>query len=165
MPATQITIIGNLTDDPELKFTPSGQPVGSFTVASNERYRDNSGQWQDGATSFYRVNAWDKLAEHAAESLRRGHRVIVAGTLRQRTYEVQPSHPGDSGKRTVWEVRASDVGAALSGATVKVTKVRRDTAPLPEDPYATTAAAAVPSQASPADRANESRGYSDEPPF
>ena len=148
MPATTITIIGNLTADPELRFTPNGAPVATFTVASNERYRDDSGQWQDGPTSFHRVNAWRELAEHAAESLTKGTRVIVSGALRQRTYETEPKGNGDNGKRTVWEVRASEIGAALSYATAEVKKVKRDSVPLPDDPYA-----------------NGDHGYSDEPPF
>jgi single-strand DNA-binding protein len=157
MPATPITIIGNLTADPEIRFTGAGRPVASFTVASNERYRDDSGAWQDGVTSFHRVNAWNDLADHAAESLTKGARVIVAGTLRQRTYETDSKGPGDNGKRSVWEIRASEIGAALSYATVKVTKASRDTVPVPEDPYVTANAAAAPT--------NSARGYSDEPPF
>jgi single-strand DNA-binding protein len=148
MPATQITIIGNLTAEPELHFTPSGSPVVTFTVASNERYRDNSGEWQDGPVSFHRVNAWRTLAEHAAESLAKGTRVIVSGTLRQRAYETEPRGDGDTGKRSVWEIRAAEIGAALSYATAKVTKARHDSVPPPEDPYA-----------------DDNGGYSVEPPF
>jgi single-strand DNA-binding protein len=146
--STPITVIGNLTTDPELHFTGGGAPVATFTVACNERYRDDSGAWQDGPTSFHRINAWRELAEHAAESLTKGARVVVAGTLRQRTYEPKDKAPGDSGKRTVWEIRASEIGAALSYATVQVTKVRRDSVPLPDDPYA-----------------SDNGGYSDKPPF
>jgi single-strand DNA-binding protein len=93
---------------------------------------------------------WRDLAEHAAESLNKGTRVIVSGTLRQRSYETDPKGNGDNGKRTVWEIRATEIGAALSYATAKVTKAKRDSAPLPEDPYA---------------NANANNGYSDEPPF
>jgi single-strand DNA-binding protein len=136
MAGIQITVIGNLTDDPELRYTPAGVAVATFTVASNERYRDNGGQWQDGPTSFVRCNVWRDLADHAAESLAKGDRVIVSGILRQRSYEVEAKSPQDSGKRTVWEVAASEVGAALRYATVKVSKVRRDGVPVPEDPWA-----------------------------
>jgi single-strand DNA-binding protein len=153
MPATAVTVTGNLTDTPKITFTPAGVPVASFTVASNERYRDQSGTWQDGPSSFFRVNAWRDLGEHVAESLDKGDRVTVDGTIRQRTYEVEPKHPGDSGKRTVWEIHAREVGAALSYATVKVSRIRRDTVPVPEEPWAR--------EAPPASADN----FSDEPPF
>jgi len=131
MSAIQITVTGNLTADPELRFTPAGAPVAQFTVASNERYKDGSGQWADGPTSFVRCNAWRDLAEHCAESLTKGDRVIVTGILRQRDYEAK-----DGSKRTVWELAVSEAGAALRYATAKISKVRRDGAPLPEDPWA-----------------------------
>jgi single-strand DNA-binding protein len=150
MSAIDITITGNLTGDPELKFTDTGVPVASFTVASNERFKDRSGEWQDGPTSFVRCNAWRDLAEHLAESVRKGDRVMVAGTLRQRDYETKEGE-----KRTVWEVQAAEVGAALRYATVKISKVRRDHVPPPEDPWAKDA----PVPDAPA------AGYTDEPPF
>jgi single-strand DNA-binding protein len=131
MPATQITVTGNLTGDPNLMFTPSGAPVATFTVAVNERYRDSNSKWQDGATSFHRITAWRALAEHAAESLGKGDRVMVSGTLRQRSYETKEGE-----KRTVWEVHAAAIGAELTRATVKITRIKRDTVPLPEDPWA-----------------------------
>jgi single-strand DNA-binding protein len=134
MSAIQVTVTGNLTGDPEVRYTPTGVPVATFTVASNERYKDAGGKWQDGPTSFVRVNAWRDLAEHAGESLAKGHRAVVVGVLRQRDYIK------DDEKRTVWEVTASEIGAALRYATVKVTKAQRDQAPLPEDPYAAAGA-------------------------
>lgn len=146
MSAIDITVTGNLAGDPELRFTSSGAPVATFTVASNERYRDSGGEWKDGAASFVRCNAWRQLAEHVAESLRKGDRVIVSGILRQRGYETKEGE-----KRTVWEVTATEVGAALSYATVKVSKVRRDGVPVPDDPWA-----AAPAPDAPAE---------DEPPF
>jgi single-strand DNA-binding protein len=152
MPSTQITITGNLTDAPDLRFTPSGAPVATFTVAVNERYRDNSGTWQDGETSFHRVNAWRELAEHATESLGKGDRVIVTGTLRQRNYENK-----DGDKRTVWEVRAAAIGADLTRAVVKITRVKRNGVPLPEDPWASAPA--------PTGADDNSEGFSGEPPF
>jgi single-strand DNA-binding protein len=100
--------------------------------------------------SFVRVNAWRDLAEHVAESLGKGDRVMVAGTLRQRDYETKEGE-----KRTVWEVQAAEVGAALRYATVKVSKIRRDHVPAPEDPWADQA----PAPESPAG------GFADEPPF
>ena len=85
---TQITITGNLVDDPELRFTPSGQPVAKFRIASTPRYMDRStNEWKDGDSLFLTCQAWRQLAENAAESLNRGTRVIVAGRLRQRSYE------------------------------------------------------------------------------
>jgi single-strand DNA-binding protein len=131
MSAISTTVIGNLTADPELRFTPTGTPVAVFTVASNERFRDQSGQWQDGPTSFVRCNAWRHLAEHIAESAAKGDRLIVTGTFRQRGYETASDE-----KRTVWELAVSEAGAAMTYATVKVSKVRRDTVPVPDDPWA-----------------------------
>jgi single-strand DNA-binding protein len=131
MPAIPVTIIGNLTADPELRFTAQGAPVASFTVASNERYKDAGGEWKDGPTSFVRCNAWHELAEHLAESLAKGDRAIVTGTLRQRDYETK-----DGDKRTLWEVTATEAGPGLRYATAKVTRVKRDGAPLPDDPWA-----------------------------
>ncbi len=87
---TQITIAGNLVDDPELRFTPAGQPVARFRVASTPRFRDNStGEWKDGDSLFLTCNVWRQAAENVAESLTRGMRVIVSGRLRQRSYETK----------------------------------------------------------------------------
>jgi single-strand DNA-binding protein len=134
MTAITITVTGNLTGDPELRFTPAGRPVAQFTVASNERYKDGqSGEWKDGPTSFVRCNAWAELAEHVAECLNKGDRVVVTGTLRQRDYEAK-----DGTKRTVWEVAVTDIGASVKYATVRISKARRDGAPIPEDPWAST---------------------------
>jgi len=83
----QITIVGNLTDDPELRYTPNGAAVVNFSVAVTPRIRDEGGGWKDGDTSFFRVNAWRTLAENTAESLTRGSRVVVVGRLRQRSWE------------------------------------------------------------------------------
>lgn len=137
MTAIQVTVVGNLTADPELKFTQTGTPVASFTVASNERYRDDAGKWQDGATSFARCNAWRELAEHVCESVGKGDRVIVTGIMQQRTYETKEKE-----KRSVWEVRVSAVGPDLAYATAKVARVKRDGAPVPEDPWASRGAQA-----------------------
>lgn len=133
MTAISITVTGNLTGDPELRFTAQGRPVAQFSVASNERFKDGKGEWQDGPTSFVRCNAWADLAEHVAESFNKGDRVVVTGTLRQRDYEAK-----DGSKRTIWEVSVSDMGASVRYATVKIAKVRRDGAPIPEDPWAST---------------------------
>jgi single-strand DNA-binding protein len=118
---TQITIVGNLVDDPELRFTPSGQPVARFRVASTPRIRDNStGEWKDGDSLFLTCNVWRQAAENVAESLQRGMRVIVSGRLRQRSYETQQGE-----KRTVFEVEVDDVGPSLLRASAKVTRAQR----------------------------------------
>jgi single-strand DNA-binding protein len=118
---TQITIVGNLVDDPELRFTPSGQAVARFRVASTPRYRDQqTGEWKDGESLFLTCNVWRQAAENVAETLQRGMRVIVQGRLRQRSYETREGE-----KRTVYEVEADEVGPSLRNATAKVNKVQR----------------------------------------
>ena len=118
---TQITIAGNLVDDPELRFTPAGQPVARFRVASTPRFRDNStGEWKDGDSLFLTCNVWRQAAENVAESLTRGMRVIVSGRLRQRSYETKEGE-----KRTVYEVEVDDVGPSLRNASAKVNKIAR----------------------------------------
>ena len=119
---TQITIAGNLVDDPELRFTPAGQPVARFRVASTPRFRDNStGEWKDGDSLFLTCNVWRQAAENVAESLTRGTRVIVSGRLRQRSYETKEGE-----KRTVYEVEVDDVGPSLRNASAKVNRVARN---------------------------------------
>ena len=118
---TQITIAGNLVDDPELRFTPAGQPVARFRVASTPRLRDNStGEWKDGDSLFLTCNVWRQAAENVAESLQRGMRVIVSGRLRQRSYETKEGE-----KRTVYEVEVDDVGPSLRNASAKVARASR----------------------------------------
>ena len=118
---TTLTIAGNLVDDPELRFTPSGQPVAKFRVASTPRYRDNStGEWKDGDRLFLTCAVWRQAAENVAESMTRGTRVIVAGRLRQRSYETKEGE-----KRTVYELEADEVGVSLRNATAKVAKAAR----------------------------------------
>src|SRR4051812_31781199 len=118
---TQITISGNLVDDPELRFTPSGQPVAKFRVASTPRFRDNStGEWKDGDSLFLTCNVWRQAAENVAESLTRGMRVIVSGRLRQRSYETKEGE-----KRTVFEVEVDEVGPSLRNATAKINRGQR----------------------------------------
>ena len=118
---TQITIAGNLVDDPQLRFTASGQAVASFRVASTPRYRDNqTGEWKDGDSLFLTCNVWRQAAENVAESLQRGMRVIVQGRLRQRSYETREGQ-----QRTVYEVEVDDVGPSLRNASAKVTKTSR----------------------------------------
>ena len=116
----QVTIVGNLTDDPELRYTPNGAAVANFSVAVNRRYKDQSGEWKDGDTSFFKINAWRTLAENVAESLTRGANVIVVGRLLQRSWETQ-----DGEKRTVIEIEADEIGPSLRWATAKVEKQGR----------------------------------------
>ncbi len=118
---TQITIVGNLTSDPELRYTPSGQAVARFSVASTPRFRDNaSGEWKDGDPLFLSCDIWRQAAENVAETLQRGMRVIVQGRLRQRSYETREGE-----KRTVYEVTVDEVGPSLRYASAKVTKTTR----------------------------------------
>jgi single-strand DNA-binding protein len=118
---TQITIAGNLVDDPELRFTPAGQPVAKFRVASTPRYLDKTtNEWKDGDSLFLTCNVWRQAAENVAESLTRGMRVIVSGRLRQRSYETKEGE-----KRTVYEVEVDDVGPSLRNASAKVNRVAR----------------------------------------
>jgi single-strand DNA-binding protein len=118
---TVITVIGNLTADPELRFTPSGAAVANFTVASTPRTFDkNSGEWKDGEALFLRCNIWRQAAENVAETLTRGARVIVSGRLKQRSYETREGE-----KRTVVELEVDEVGPSLKYATAKVNKVSR----------------------------------------
>ncbi|MGA5820026.1 single-stranded DNA-binding protein [Kitasatospora sp. NPDC094028] len=118
---TVITLIGNLVDDPELRFTPSGAAVAKFRIASTPRTFDRqTNEWKDGEALFLTCNVWRQLAENVAESLTKGTRVIVQGKLRQRTYETKEGE-----KRTVFEVEAEEVGPSLRSATAKVTKAQR----------------------------------------
>jgi len=118
---TIITIVGNLTNDPELRFTPSGAAVANFTVASTPRSFDrNSNEWKDGETLFLRCSVWREAAENVAESLTRGTAVIVTGRLQSRTFETKEGE-----KRTVIELACDEVGPSLRRATAKVTKAQR----------------------------------------
>jgi single-strand DNA-binding protein len=163
---TTITVIGNLTADPELRFTPSGAAVASFTVASTPRTFDRqSGEWKDGEALFLRCNIWRQAAENVAESLTRGARVIVNGRLKQRSFETREGE-----KRTVVELDVDEIGPSLRYATAKVNKVSRGTgtgggfggsgsgagqsAP-PEDPWGSAPPAG----------GGGGGGYADEPPF
>ncbi|HIV59102.1 MAG TPA: single-stranded DNA-binding protein [Candidatus Stackebrandtia faecavium] len=154
---TVITVIGNLTDDPELRYTPSGAAVAKFRVASTPRTFDKaSGEWRDGEALFLNCNAWRQLAENVAETLSRGTRVVVQGRLRQRSYETREGE-----KRTVVEMEADEVGPSLKYATAKVQKVSRgggarSGGSAPDDPWAT---------ATPAGQPAARGGFDDEPPF
>ncbi|WP_305093133.1 single-stranded DNA-binding protein [Prescottella sp. R16] len=118
---TVITVIGNLTADPELRFTPAGAAVANFTVASTPRVFDRqSNEWKDGEALFLRCNIWREAAENVAESLTRGSRVIVSGRLKQRSYETREGE-----KRTVVELEVDEIGPSLRYATAKINKVSR----------------------------------------
>ena len=118
---TIITVIGNLTADPELRFTPSGAAVANFTVASTPRIFDRqTNEWKDGEALFLRCNIWREAAENVAESLTRGSRVIVSGRLKQRSFETREGE-----KRTVVELEVDEIGPSLQYATAKVNKASR----------------------------------------
>jgi single-strand DNA-binding protein len=118
---TIITVVGNLTDDPELRFTPSGAAVANFTVASTPRTFDkNSNEWVDQEAMFLRCSIWRQAAENVAESLQRGMRVVVQGRLKARTYETREGE-----KRTVFEVEVDEIGPSLKFATAKVNRTSR----------------------------------------
>ena len=135
-----ITIVGRLGSDPELRFSPSGDAICAFRVVTDRRYKDQSGEWQSADTTWWSVTAWRQLGENVAESLHKGHMVIVRGAIKSREYETREGE-----KRTVWEVEAKSVGPDLGKATAKVTKAERGGQPfdrtntsLPGDPWATT---------------------------
>jgi single-strand DNA-binding protein len=163
---TQITIAGNLVDDPELRFTPAGQPVARFRVASTPRFRDNAtGEWKDGDSLFLTCNVWRQAAENVAESLQRGMRVIVSGRLRQRSYETKEGE-----KRTVYEIEVDDVGPSLRNASAKVNRANRSRAENGGgngQAFAGGQGGAAVHAGADADpwASDTAAGYSDEPPF
>lgn len=149
---TTITVIGNLTADPELRYTPAGAAVANFTVASTPRVFDKqTGEWRDGDGLFLRCSIWRDPAEHVAESLTRGNRVIVTGRLKQRSFETKEGE-----QRTVFELDVDEIGPSLKWATAAVKKATRTGASTP------TAGAVADPWGS--DRAPAS-GFADEPPF
>lgn len=119
---TPLTLIGNLTNDPELRFTPSGSPVANFTVASTPKTFDrNSSEWKDGETLFMRCAVWKEAAENVAESLTKGTRVVIQGRLKSRSYETKEGE-----KRTVIELEVDEIGPSLRYATAKVNRTQRN---------------------------------------
>jgi single-strand DNA-binding protein len=185
---TVITVIGNLVDDPELRFTPSGAAVAKFRVASTPRTFDRqTNEWKDGESLFLTCSVWRQAAENVAESLQRGMRVIVQGRLKQRSYEDR-----EGVKRTVYELDVDEVGASLRNATAKVTKTaagrggqggygggggqggggwgggpgggQQGGAPA-DDPWATGAPAGGQGGGGWGGGSGGGGGYSDEPPF
>ena len=155
---TVITVVGNLTADPELRFTPTGAAVANFTVASTPRAYDKAnGEWKDGDALFLRCPLWRQYAENAAESLTKGMRVIATGRLKQRSYE------GREGvKRTVVELDVEEIGPALRFATAKVAKATRTTG---QGSGNWGGAAQDDHWQTPAGVGASRGGYTDEPPF
>ena len=166
---TVITVVGNLVDDPELRFTPSGAAVAKFRMASTPRFLDKqTNEWKDGESLFLTCNVWRQAAENVAESLQRGMRVIVQGRLKQRSYETKEGE-----KRTVYEVEVDEVGPSLRSATAKVNKTQRGGGgggfgggAVDNDPWASAAPAAPASAGSGGGGGGwNAPGTSDEPPF
>lgn len=161
---TPITVIGNLTADPELTFTPSGAAWARFTVASTPRSLDRTtNQWSDGTGMFLRCSAWRDLAEHVAESLTRGTRVIVTGRLRQNDWTTPEGE-----KRSALVIEVDEIGPSLRFANAKVTKPQRNGSHAPsaaasEDPWASSSPA--PQNAAYAPANGSGGGFNDEPPF
>ena len=177
---TVITLVGNLVDDPELRFTPSGAAVANFRIASTPRTFDRqSNEWKDGEALFLTCNVWRQAAENVAESLTKGMRVIVQGRLKQRSYETREGE-----KRTVFEVEVDDVGPSLTFATAKVNRTPRGGGGggggsygggggggggggrgQSDDPWASAAPAGASADRGGSWGGNNSGGSSDEPPF
>ncbi len=168
---TQITVVGNLVADPELRFTQAGQPVATFRVASTPRVRDQqSGEWKDGDSLFLTCSVWRQAAENVAESLQRGMRVVVVGRLKQRSYETKEGE-----KRIVFEVDVDEVGPSLRNASAKVNRAQRSGGGFGGGQGGGSGSGSGygggqgPSGGNrPADSdpwASDAGGYSDEPPF
>jgi single-strand DNA-binding protein len=168
---TIITVVGNLTDDPDLRFTPNGAAVANFTVASTPRFFDkNTNEWKDGEALFLRCSIWRQAAENVAESLQRGARVVVQGRLKQRSYETREGE-----KRTTYEMDVDEIGPSLKYATAKVTKTSRSGGDFGggsgggsggNDPWASSAPVGGSSSAPASDPwAAPAGAPADEPPF
>ncbi|MET4059985.1 single-strand DNA-binding protein [Arthrobacter sp. UYP6] len=122
---TTITVVGNMTNDPELRFTPSGAAVANFTIASTPRTFDrNTNEWKDGETLFLRASVWREAAENVAESLTKGTRVVAQGRLMSRSYDTKEGE-----KRTVAELEVDEIGPSLRYASAKVTRTQRGSSP------------------------------------
>jgi single-strand DNA-binding protein len=173
---TVITLVGNLVEDPELRFTPSGAAVANFRVASTPRTFDRqNNEWKDGETLFLSCSVWRQAAENVAESLQRGMRVIISGRLKSRSYETREGE-----KRTVFEIDVDEVGPSLKMATAKVTKTTRSggggygSGSSDNDPWATQASPAAAQSGSGAQGGSSSDPWaasggtattSEDPPF
>jgi single-strand DNA-binding protein len=134
-----VTLVGNITDDPELRFTPSGAAVANFTVAVNRRFQ-RDGQWEDRLDGFFRCNCWRDLAENVAESLQKGMRVVVVGRLQQRSWD-----DADGNRRSAFEIQVDEVGPSLRWSTASVQKARRSGAAAADDWGSNAPVASTPS--------------------
>ena len=158
---TVITVIGNLTADPELRWTQSGAAVADFTVASTPRtYDRNAGEWRDGDTLFMRCSVWRETAENVAESLRKGMRVIVQGRLTQRSYDTQQGE-----RRTVVELQVDEVGPSLRRARAQMTRVQAQAASAPSASAPASGGAAGWGREAPQHDPWGAQAASSEPPF
>jgi single-strand DNA-binding protein len=163
---TVITVVGNLTADPELRFTPSGAAVASFTIASTPRTFDrNSNEWKDGEALFLRCSIWRQAAENVAESLTRGMRVVATGRLKQRSFETREGE-----KRTVIELDVDEVGPSLRYASAKVNRTQRGSSSGggfggSGSDSGGSAGADDPWSSAPPAGGSGGGGFSDEPPF
>lgn len=158
---TTITIVGNLTADPELRYTQNGLPVANFTIAATERTFDrDSNEWKDAGTLFLRASVWREFAEHVAGSLTKGSRVIATGRLKQRSYKDR-----EGNDRTAIELEVDEIGPSLRYATAQVTRATgstggRSAAPVEDEPWATPSGSQAGAQG-----AAGGGGYGDETPF
>lgn len=134
--STPVTLVGNLTADPELKFTQQGKALAKFTIVTSERYKNAEGTWEDRNTTFWNVVCWNQLAEHVADTLSKGDQAIVMGKAYQKSWEDDKT--GEKRQRT--EVEAKEVGAGLARASAKITKFTKSPtgAPVSNDPWATS---------------------------
>ncbi|MCD9145921.1 single-stranded DNA-binding protein [Streptomyces albireticuli] len=156
---TLMTVIGNLIEDPELRFTPSGVPVAKFRVASTPRtYDRQTNEWKDGESLFLTCTAWRRQAENVAESLVKGARAIVYGRLKQHSYDDK-----EGIRRVAYEIDVEEVGAALKNATAKVTKVSGAGKAPGDDPWQSTTT--TPPQTAESPAGAPAGDYADEPPF
>lgn len=154
-----VTVIGTLTADPTLKFTPSGHAVASFSIASNERKPDGNGGWQDGSATFLRCSIWRDAAENLVESVHRGDRVIAVGRLKQREYEK------DGEKRTVYELDVDEIGPSTRWAQTKVSKANRSGGGQSHGSAGSGGGAPVDDPWGSAPASGSSAPVEDEPPF
>jgi single-strand DNA-binding protein len=150
-----VVLVGNITRDPELRFTPSGQPTASFGLAVNRRWQNRQTQEWEEATSFFDIVCWQSLAENASESLHRGARIIVTGRLDQRSWETN-----DGEKRSKIEVTADEIGPSLRWASAEIKKNERKSS---GDPNAGGRPAAAPPAAAPAEAGAQYANYDEEP--
>ena len=175
---TVITVVGNLVEDPELRFTPSGAAVAAFRIASTpSRFNKDTSKWEDGDSLFLRCSVWRQAAENVAESLQRGMRVVVQGRLKQREWETKEGE-----KRTSYEIDVDEVGPSLKFATAKVVKTQRGSGSggggfgggqqADNDPWASAAPVAGGNQGNQGNQGGNAGGWgapgsaaSDEPPF